>query len=216
VVRADGGLVRLIGARLAERGLSLRALARRAGVSHSTVSRLLRGQSRPTAGLLRALAPTLGVAPEQLLAEAGLPAAGGAVVEESALSALRGMGVDPAPPELVGRVREALARLREYAGTEEGRALVRDGLERKVAALGARGPVIERLRRLGRLYLEGTGAPAAARLAAGSAALYFLHAVDAIDDFIWPIGYIDDAVAIALAEAEVRRAGGEAGTGAAP
>lgn len=29
--------------------------------------------------------------------------------------------------------------------------------------------------------------------------------MDAIDDFVWPIGYLDDAVAVALAEAEVRR-----------
>jgi len=43
------------------------------------------------------------------------------------------------------------------------------------------------------------------RLTAGSAVLYFLQAVDAIDDFIWPVGYLDDAVAVALADAEVRK-----------
>lgn len=204
VVRAEDRVVRQITRRMSDLGLSLRALARRAGVSHSAVSRLLSGRARPTAGLLRALAVPLGLAVDELLAAAGLPTAVGAPPGD-AWEALRGLGVEPAPPALVLRVAERLERLREYAATTEGLALAREGLERKVAALGARGPVIDRLRTLGRLYLEGTGAPEAARLAAGSAVLYFLMAVDAIDDFMFPIGYLDDAVAIALAEGEVRR-----------
>ena len=213
MVRADRGLVRLIQQRRVAAGLSLRALARAAGVSHSTVSRLLAGRTRPTAGLLRALAPPLGCPAEALLQAAGL-----APGPADPWDTLRSMGVDPAPAELLAHVGERLTRLREYAATDEAVAFAREGLVRKVAALGARGPVIERLLALGRLYLGGEGgsAPPAARLAAGSAVLYFLLAVDAIDDFMFPIGYLDDAVAIALAEAEVRRLGGwPGGRGAA-
>lgn len=54
----------------------------------------------------------------------------------------------------------------------------------------------------------GGDAPRAARFAAGSAVLYSLDAVDAIDDFRWPIGVIDDGLAVALAEAAVRQAVG--------
>ena len=199
----DSDVSRLIADRLRAGGLSLREAARRAGVSHSTVSRLLRGRARPTPALLRALAPALGLPEEALLAAAGLPAGGGAAAEPWGV--LRTLGLDPAPPELVARVGERLERLREYAGTAEAHAQVREGLARKIAALGARGPVIERLEALARLYLDGGPGPPAARAAAGSAALYFLLPVDAIDDFVWPIGYLDDAVAVALAEAEVRR-----------
>jgi len=202
VVQAEEPVVRLIAARLAERGLSLRAAARRCGVHHSSLSRLLRGRARPTVALLRALAPVLGLEPEALLRPAGF---GSASPGPEPWEALRGLGLDPHPPELVTAVRDRLARLRGYAGTAEARALARDGLERKVAALGAGGPGIERLLALGRLYLEGD-APPAARLAAGSAVLYFLLPVDAIDDFVWPIGYLDDALAVALAEADVRAA----------
>ena len=201
----DDHLVRRLRARLAAEGLSLRALARRAGVSHSTLSRLLAGRSRPTAPLLRALALALDIPPEELLPGDRR----GAAEAETVWGVLRDMGLDPAPTELVARVRDGLARLREYAPTDEARALVRDGLERKVVALGARGPLVERLRALTALYLDAAPLPEAARVAAGSAALYFLHAVDAIDDFLWPIGYLDDAVAGALAEAEVRRVLGD-------
>jgi len=208
-------LVRLIAAGARQRGLSLRALARQAGVSHSSISRLLRGLVRPTPGLLRALAPALGLSPDTLLAAAGIggPAGGPRPADPGPAlwSALGTLGLEPVPPELVARVGERLARLREYAGTAEAAAVAREGLERKVAALGARGPVIERLRALGRLYLDEAAAPPAARAAAGSAVLYFLLALDAIDDFMWPIGYLDDAVAVALAESEVERARREAG-----
>lgn len=208
MVRADDRVVRQITGRMSELGLSLRALARRAGVSHSTVSRVLAGRMRPKPALLQALAGALRLPADELLGAAGL--AWGAPPGD-AWEALRGLGLDPAPPELVSRVSERLQRLREYAATAEGLAVAREGLERKVAALGARGPVIDHLRALGHLYLEEPGAPEALRLAAGSAVLYFLVAVDAIDDFMFPIGYLDDAVAIALAESEVRRLGGTLG-----
>ncbi len=187
---------------MAAQGLSLRALGRAAGVSHSSVSRLLAGRARPTAGLLRALAPVLGCPADELLAAAGLARPAGA---DDPWEALRRLGVDPAPPALAARVAERLEHLRAYAATPAAAETVRGGLEPKLAALGAGGPVIDRLRALSHLYLEGTDAPTAARLAAGSAVLYFLVAVDAIDDFLFPLGYLDDAIAIALAEAEVRR-----------
>jgi prolyl oligopeptidase len=206
-VCAHGRLTRLISGRLAERGLSLRSLARAAGVSHSSVSRLLAGRARPTPGLLLALAPALGLSAEELLSAAGLtsPEAG------DVLAALRGLGLDPAPPELVAQVRTELGRLRERAGSEQARALARRHLAPRLAALGARGPVAARLQALGRLYLDGERLPGAVRAAAGSAVLYFLQTADAIADSMWPIGYLDDAVAVALAEAEVRRLLGAAG-----
>ncbi len=213
--------VLLIAARLRQSRLSVRELARRAGVSHSAVSRLLGRRARPTAGLLCALGPPLDLPPDLLLSgvrrpagrppvapAAGEAAEGGPRTPAGAdtWAALRAIGLDPAPAALVERIQERLGHLREFAATAEGRMQAREGLGRKVAALGARGPVIDRLLALGRLYLEDGPAPPAARHAAGSAVLYFLLAVDAIDDFVWPIGYLDDALAVVLAEADVRRA----------
>lgn len=221
-MRAEPELTEVLRERLAASGMSLRALARAAGVSHSSVSRLLRGRVRPTPGLLLALAGPLHCPPTVLLHAAGLvrppggdgdgPAASPPLSVPSAepWDSLRAFGLEPVPAELPAAVRERLARLREYAATPEAVELAREGLQRKISALGARGPVIDRLQALGRLYLDGEdgAAPPAARLAAGGAVLYFLLGVDAIDDYLFPIGYLDDALAIALAEAEVHRLGG--------
>jgi transcriptional regulator with XRE-family HTH domain len=201
----DDQLVRRLRAGMREQHLSMRALARRAGVSHSALSRLLARRSRPTTRVVQAMATALGIPTEALVGAA----AAGPGQSETVWGLLRDMGMDPAPAALIGQVRADLARMREYAATDEGLALVRDAFERKLVAIGARGPVVERLRTLTQLYLQVGHAPEAARIAAGSAALYFLHAMDAIDDFMWPIGYLDDAVAIALADADVQRALGE-------
>lgn len=195
-------MISLLRACLASRGISLRALGRATGVSHSSVSRLLAGRARPTPGRLRAIAPALGCPAEALLAAAGL---GRSAAADDPWDTPRRLGVAPAPPALVVRVAQRLERPQACAATTAAVETVRTGLEVKLAASGAGGPVIERPRALGRHYLDGTDAPVAARHAAGSAVLSFLLAMDAIDDFLFPLGHLDDAIAIARAEAKVRR-----------
>lgn len=261
-----------IAQRLAQRALSLRALARESGMSHSALSRALHGRSRVTPRLLAAIAGPLGYTPNELrlqLAEASghepqrtaLPGGGPGVDGEAGPApdevqvplprpggheqpagarpsatdaplpdgseaagcrishpmssgepdrsgnatwqALRALGVEPSVNAV--RVQAQLIRLAEYAATAEAQQLVAEGLARKIAALGARGPVIERLRHLAETYLHDTTAPEPIRTVAGSAVLYFLLGVDDIDDYLFPIGYLDDAVAVSLVDAEVQR-----------
>ena len=208
VVRGAPGVVdvvdpvaRLIEERRRELGFTLRRLARLAGVSHSSLSRLLAGRTTPGPGLLRALAEPLGLPPDVLLAAAGL-----ASETQDAWRSLRDMGMEPAPPRLVAQIAARLEELRAEAAGATARQSVREGLNSKLELLGAAGPVIERLRRLAALYLD-EGAPPDLRWIAGGAVLYFLAARDAIDDTMFPIGYLDDAVAVALTEAQLRRLG---------
>ena len=183
-----------------EKRLSVRALAKQAGISHSAVSRLLNGRSRATVQTLGALAPVLGLTLEDLLR---VDPRGHEEKEYPGL--LEHLGVDSRSPALVLRVRGELDRLRAFAGTREGRMVARDLFFRKVEDLGATGPLMDRLRTLHSVYLDQEAETPAVRSAAGSAVLYFIQAVDAIDDFLWPIGYLDDAIAIELVEQEIDR-----------
>ncbi len=56
---------------LQQRGLSMRRLARLAGVDHSMISKVLQGKRRAYPDFLRAVAPHLGVPYEDLLVLAG-------------------------------------------------------------------------------------------------------------------------------------------------
>lgn len=192
-------LRRLVAEQLKARQLSLRALARRAGVSHSAVSRLMSGASRPTPGLLRSLALPLGVPARALLEAAGLPSGEG----DALYDALWPPDVGTPPADLTARVKGELIRLKEYAATDEARRSVAERLAAKVEQLGMHEAASARLLRLANVYLGG-GAPEEARLAAGAAVLYFLQSVDVIGDYLWPVGYLDDALALSLVEDEVR------------
>ncbi len=185
--------------RMAAEGLSLRALARRAGIEHSTLSRLLRGKSRPTMTLLATVAPHLHIEAAELLQAAGI------LPEEPARvpwQALHAFGLDPAIDTTL--VSDQLVRLRLYAESAEAREIVTERLEPKIEQLGARGPAIEHLRQLAHTYLNEQEPPEV-RTLAGSGVLYFLMAMDHIDDHLFPIGYLDDAVAIALVEQELTK-----------
>lgn len=61
----------LIAARRSELGLSGYELARRTGIQSSTVLRIERGETQPSAEKLDVLAGALGIDPSQLLAAAG-------------------------------------------------------------------------------------------------------------------------------------------------
>lgn len=195
-------LTSLIRRRMQARSLSLRALARLAGVEHSTLSRMLRGKSQPSVSLLAAIAPHLQLPLPELLQQAGLRPLHAPATEAFPLHSLRQLGLDPRVDTTV--VAAQLERLREYAGTTEAQRLAAEGLDRKIEELGARGPAIDHLRGLATIYLD-PDEPTPVRAAAGSAVLYFLLAVDHIDDYLFPIGYLDDAVAIAIAEADIAR-----------
>ncbi|MCL5967609.1 MAG: helix-turn-helix domain-containing protein [Firmicutes bacterium] len=194
---ASTGMLRAVRVRMEEEHLSVRGLARRAGLSHSVVSRFLNGHSHPSVPTLRALAGALDLTLDDLTREAPGEGWGDATAGARLLAS---------PPQtLVRKVTAELDRLRAFAGTEEGRLLARELFERKVENIGASGPLIERLKGLQRLYLTADNVAPGVRAAAGSAVLYFIQAVDAIDDFLWPIGYLDDAIALELAEAQIAR-----------
>jgi transcriptional regulator with XRE-family HTH domain len=105
---------RLAGLR-AERGWSLEELARRSGVSRSTLSRLERGEISPTAALLNRLCAAYERTMSRLLAEVEeqpppVVAADRQTVWEDPASGFTRRSVSPPHPSLRGEVVEAVLR----------------------------------------------------------------------------------------------------------
>ncbi|MCL6594844.1 MAG: helix-turn-helix domain-containing protein [Firmicutes bacterium] len=208
---ADAGATlvrRELAARIAAGGWSLRALGARAGVHHTTLSRLMAGRAAPTPRLLRLLAPHLGLDPDRLVALARA----GAADEEPAWGVPEGIGP--------GHVRATLEQLAALAGGAEVEGLVRAGYGPKRALLaqsGMAGPALARLDALFELYAQGgDDLPQALRRRVAAALLYFVLSVDAIPDDRFPVGYLDDAWVAELVWREVdahRRALGPQGGG---
>lgn len=190
-------------------GLTLRTLAQRAGLHHSTLSRVLAGKTAPTEHLLRALGPHLGVDAATLVGRGAEGEGGDADLSQWGLP----KGVGPA------EFRAALERMTTLAGGAEVEGLVRAGFGSKRASLGQTGmagPALGRLDALYDLYTgrEGERLPQALRRRVAGALLYFLLSVDAIPDDLYPVGYLDDAWVADLVWREVERfRAGDAGHG---
>ena len=98
---------------------------------------------------------------------------------------------------LTDRVAQELFRYEQYAQTEEGQRMIRDGFPAKVNQVGGAGPFIEQLKQMHKQYCADDITPEE-RTILGSALLYFIIATDIIPDYIVPIGYLDDAIAVRL------------------
>jgi transcriptional regulator with XRE-family HTH domain len=179
-------------------GLSMRALALRVGVNHTTLSRFLAGRTTPSPRLLAALAPHLGIGLERLLALARQ----GDLVDEAGSPA---WGLPDVGPE---EFRATLDRLAAMAGGSEVEGLLRAGYGPKRALLaqsGMAGPSLGRLDGLYDLYVGRVGPPLppALRSRVAGALLYFVLSVDGIPDDLFPVGYLDDAWVAELVWREV-------------
>ena len=180
-------LVARIRRELERQGITLREMARRSGVHHSLLSRLLRGQLAPTARLLGRLAPALGVEAGVLYREAGLA---NAVPWEDAL---RGLGLGEGLTDK--RLAEELAVLAEQAATPVGAARIRREFPRKRQETAMRGPLLDYLDEMFARYTEER-LPPESQAEVGAALLYFITPVDCIPDDQFPLGYLDDALVI--------------------
>lgn len=182
-----GALVDRIRGELERQGITLRELARRSGVHHSMLSRLLRGQLPPTPGILGRLAPVLGTGPHTLYREAGLREP--VPLEDT----LRSIGLGDALSE--EELSRELARLVQQASTPAGQARIRREFPHKRQETAMRGPLLDTVDLLYARYAAGD-LPPSLQAEVGAALLYFIAPHDVIPDDHFPLGYVDDALVI--------------------
>lgn len=193
--------------------MSLRELARESGLDPSTVSRLMSGKQRPRPEHLVSIARILGLNVVELWQAAGYIGDGkagpttyaavdgltapkpAANADAFILPSMEGFGVE--------RIQAELEKYQVYGQTEEGREMILRDFEKKVVQVNGAGPFIRKLKALHRLYLDEKTDPEQKRIIAG-VLLYFIIPTDIIPDYLFPIGYLDDAMAIDLVWQQVR------------
>src|SRR5699024_4428954 len=98
----------------------------------------------------------------------------------------------------VDEVRQQLKQYEQYAKSEEGRETILGQFEKKVEKVSGAGPFIEHLKEFYIHFTEGKTTNYKLCIM-GSALLYFIIPVDVIPDYVFPMGYIDDALAVKIA-----------------
>ncbi|GIO07263.1 transcriptional regulator [Brevibacillus reuszeri] len=200
--RSDLGTI--IKSLLKERSLSMRKLSTLTGIDTATISRIVNGKQQAKPDHLQQFANHLQVPLARLLKAAGFE------VELESANTRTDMhsSIDTIQEVLASSnffdhsfttemVKAELAKYEIYALTVEGRRIIQEDFFAKVDQVSGAGPFIEQLRDMYEQYSKADASDEI-RAVLGSALLYFILSADIIPDYIFPIGYVDDAIAVQL------------------
>lgn len=189
---------------LDERGMSLRQLSSETDIDKATISRIINGKRKANFGHINTFAKCLDIPINELLYVAGYPVGTENPAETSDVSS----STDEIYQTLtetnfynnfsVDEVRRQLKQYEQYADTEEGRETIREQFNVKLEKVNGAGPFIEHLKEFYSHFTEGKITKYKLCII-GGALLYFIIPVDVIPDYVFPMGYVDDALAVKMA-----------------
>lgn len=190
---------------LKERSMSMRKLSELSEIDTATISRVINGKRRANLHHLERFACCLEVPLADLVEAAGYPIE--QIQEKSLLKnhtyvdILQDVFVssdmaDQNVSEAV--IEQKLAKYEQYVQTAEGKNEILNGFGKKLESVGSIGPLISQMKDLYKKFHLGNGTPYELAII-GSALLYFIIPLDVIPDYLFAIGYLDDAIAVQLA-----------------
>lgn len=190
---------------LKKKSLSMRKFGELTEIDTATISRIINGKRKATLDHLQKFSESLNVPLDILLIAAGY-------LQEQKQKKVFSKEINESIEYIqyfletsnqlnkkfsIENVKSELAMYEQFSQTEEGKETILNGFEDKVKKLGSVGPFISKLQQMYKKFctLEATP-PQLAVL--GSALLYFILPVDVIPDYILPVGYLDDGIAVQL------------------
>jgi uncharacterized membrane protein YkvA (DUF1232 family)/plasmid maintenance system antidote protein VapI len=190
---------------LKQKSLSMRKLSALTGIDTATISRIINGKRRATPDHLQKFADCLDVQTATLFSAAGYlhDQKQEKVNENDIYRSAESVQIILESTDLVNKkftiesVEDELLAYQQFSQTEEGKELILNGFEEKVKKLGSVGPFVSQLQTMFDKFRSMKASPQHLAVV-GSALLYFIVPVDVIPDYILPVGYLDDAIAIKL------------------
>ena len=190
---------------LKERSLSMRKLSQLTEIDTATISRIINGKRKANPEHLQKIADCLGVPLTDLFIAAGYPIDQKQGQQYSDIhssidmiqSALKSSELYNETFTL-NSVEQQLANYQHYSQTEEGKEIVLNGFEKKLMKVGSVGPFISQLKGMFESFRSRKGTPPDLAIM-GGVLIYFIISVDVIPDYTFPVGYLDDAIAVKLA-----------------
>ncbi|MBU8878319.1 DUF1232 domain-containing protein [Bacillus sp. FJAT-29790] len=188
------------------RALSMRKLSELTEIDTATISRIVNGKRKANLHHLQKFSDSLGVPIADLFVAAGYPVE----QKQEKLQSDIHTSVESIQNFLessnlydkkftLENVEQQLANYEQFTQTEEGKETILKGFDEKLRKVGSVGPFISHLKDMFEKFRLNTGTSVELAII-GSALLYFILPVDVIPDYLFPIGYLDDAVAVQLAK----------------
>ncbi len=185
-------------------GLTMRKFSEMTNIETSSISRIINGKRKANIHHLRAFSEALDIPIEELLKVAGYA--------DHSISDNNEEKVEKHIQQLIqvietsdmdhhefsiDRLEKQLKNHRQHAITEEGQETIKEKFKSKIKRIGAAGPFIQQLEKMYEQFTSGD-VTIKHQLIMGGALLYFVLTLDLIPDYLFPIGYIDDAIAVQL------------------
>jgi uncharacterized membrane protein YkvA (DUF1232 family)/DNA-binding Xre family transcriptional regulator len=187
---------------LKERSISMRKFSELTSIDIATISRIINGKRKANPAHLQKFADCLGVPITELFELTGFSMEHNKTIPPSDI----GKSVESIEQLLestnliddkfsIANVERQLVNFEHYAQTEDGRENIFKSFGEKIKKTGSIGPFISELKEMYENFRLAKGTPRQLALL-GSALIYFIVSVDVLPDYIFPLGYIDDAMAV--------------------
>lgn len=211
----DGQVI--IGRRLKEvmyqKGLSLRKLSKQVDIDVSTLSRMINNKQKPNMNHLEKLSEALDMPFDELLVDMGYDFKLNKRVSSNSLDRLIAEGkvgnedifnicTHLEDEKVVNDIEKELDKYSQYMYMPEGKEMIMNGFESKLKSVGQIGPVIELIKSLYQEFCQ-LDITLAMAILIGSGLLYFIISPDVIPDFLFPLGFIDDVIAIKMIKRKI-------------
>ncbi|GAB2572391.1 DUF1232 domain-containing protein [Gracilibacillus alcaliphilus] len=184
------------------RAISIRKCSEQTGIDKATISRIINGKRKVNIQHLNKFAVCLDVPITELM-----HAAGYSTDSQESLDIYTSMKeIDQTLKSAdlyydhfsKEAVHQQLDRYKQYVQTEDGKQTIHHQFKKKLDEVGSIGPFINQLKDFYVQFMQCKRTPSQLAII-GSALLYFIIPVDVVPDYIFPIGYVDDAIAVKIA-----------------
>lgn len=207
-VESFGNLLKIL---LKEKSISMGELSKKSGIDKSTISRIANNKQKPNINHLEKIAIHLDVNLEELLKASGYEFKNSnnkqifnIDSDFSNFDDVLGFANLINDKNFNGNIEKELSKCELYVQTDEGKKLLFDNFSEKIDSIEKQGQFTDRLRDM---YAEFcTGKLGIKKyLLIGSMLLYFVISTDVIPDFVFPIGFMDDLVALNMVTKLLRK-----------
>ncbi|MFF2886627.1 DUF1232 domain-containing protein [Paenibacillus sp. NPDC057967] len=187
----------LIKSKLQQRGLSLRKFSELTAVDTATISRIINGKRKATPEHLQQFAECLQLPVSELFFAAGYSVEPRLTDLQSSIADIQSLLAHSnlsTQTYSMTNMEQELSKYELFSQTDEGKTMILKKFDKKLSKAGSTGPYIQFLKDMYTKYRLNKGTWERALI--GSALIYFIIPTDLIPDYIFPLGYIDDAIAV--------------------
>ncbi|WP_249436125.1 helix-turn-helix domain-containing protein [Paenibacillus sp. Marseille-Q4541] len=210
---ADLHIGELIKELMKKRSLTMRKLSEMSGMDIATISRIVSGKQEPKLSHLKLFSNHLEISIEELVGSSDHNKSNDKndnhlAYDQSIENILETLGTSQFYDTNFTNsdIEMELSKYEQYAQTEEGDRLIKHDFNNKINQINAIGPFIQQLKKLYTRYCDDKTS-ITDRFLIGSALLYFILSADVIPDYVFPIGYLDDAIAVQLVLSRLKKLG---------